>query len=112
MRWFKRLLAQWVTDGWRYDEENDFDDGTVPNSPTRKVRRNRIPTSDHFHEDKFKNPLNITLYNAMGGKIIKFYSYDQQIDKSHETTYIIPSEMDFEKELGKCIAMESLKHTR
>ena len=112
MRWFKRLLAQWVADSWRYDEENDYDGGKVPSSTTRNVRKHRIPTADHFHEDCFKNPMNITLYNALGGKIIKFYSYDHKVDRSHETTYVIPSDLDFEKELGKCIAMESLKHTR
>ena len=118
MKWLKRKLARWVDEGWRAEEDEIDDNAKVPSAPHhvrnglgRGTRVNKLP-SEQYNEECFKNPLNITLYNAMGGKIIKFYSYDHQVDKSHETTYIIPSEMDFEVELGKCIAMESLKHTR
>lgn len=116
MKWLKRVIARWVDEAWALEETELAESGTtkVPSQRLRSGRgqTNKISSADHFHEDCFKNPLSITLYNALGGKIVKFYSYDHQNDKSHETTYIIPSEMDFEKELGKCIAMESLKHTR
>lgn len=98
----KQIVARWANEG---NEMNSINGLGMANK--------RKQTSCEVKADsgiEFKNPMNITLYNAVGGRIVKFYFYDWQTEQSRETTYIIPSDLDFEKELGKCISMEALKH--
>ena len=58
----------------------------------------------------FGRPLNISVYNAHGGKIVTFRSYNRQQDRSDEATYIIHPDEKFAESLGKLIAMEEIKH--
>ena len=58
----------------------------------------------------FGRPLNISVYNAHGGKIVTFRSYNRQQDRSDEATYIIHPDEEFSESLGKLIAMEEIKH--
>jgi len=60
----------------------------------------------------FGRPLNITVYNAHGGKIVTFRSYDRSNDRSNEATYIIHPDEEFSESLGKLIAIEEIKHVR
>jgi len=53
--------------------------------------------------------LNITVRNAMGGKIISFRHYDNKTDRNTYKLYVIPDDHDFEKELGKLITLESMR---
>lgn len=53
--------------------------------------------------------LNITVLQAIGGKIVTFRHYDSQKDRSYWKTYIVPEDMDFERELGKMITLESMR---
>jgi len=59
---------------------------------------------------EFGRPLNITVYNANGGKIVTFRSYDRQKDRSNEATYIIHPDEMFSESLAKLIAVEELKY--
>ena len=59
---------------------------------------------------EFGRPLNITVYNAHGGKIVTFRSYDRQKDRSNESTYIIHPDEMFSESLAKLIAVEELKY--
>jgi len=61
-------------------------------------------------DGNFGRPLNITVYNAHGGKIVTFRSYDRHKDRSNEATYIIHPDEEFSESLGKLIAMEEIKH--
>ncbi len=63
-----------------------------------------------YRFDEFPNPLNITIYNAVGGRIVKFWTYDRQTDENSETVYIINNDENFEESLSKFIALETLKH--
>ena len=58
----------------------------------------------------YGRPLNIRVYNAHGGKIITFQSYNKDTDNSQESTYIIHPDEVFAESLGKLIAMEEIKH--
>lgn len=53
--------------------------------------------------------LNITVRSALGGKIVSFRHYDHKNDRSYTKLYVIPDDMDFEKELGKMITLESMR---
>jgi hypothetical protein len=46
---------------------------------------------------------------AIGGKIITFRHYDNKTDRHNYKLYIIADDMDFDKELGKMITMESMR---
>ena len=47
--------------------------------------------------------------SAIGGKIITFRHYDRRKDDTNYRHYVIPDELDFERELGKMITMESIR---
>jgi len=46
---------------------------------------------------------------AIGGKIITFRHYDHKTDRHSNKLYIVPDELDFERELGKMITLESMR---
>jgi len=53
--------------------------------------------------------LNITVRKAIGGRIVTFRHYDHKTDRHNHKLYIIPDELDFERELGKMITLESMR---
>jgi hypothetical protein len=53
--------------------------------------------------------LSITVRKAIGGKIVTFRHYDSKTDRHTHRLYVIPEEMDFERELGKIITLESMR---
>lgn len=113
MMFLKRILARWVNEGAE-------DHCKYPGPPTavrtgrgnvRSSGRKTNPFEDEWGgTDEFKNPMNITLYNANGGRIIKFSRWDQHADETVETTYIVSSDENFEEALGKFIALEAMKY--
>jgi hypothetical protein len=105
MLFLKKILARWVSDAYEADLRQD----QYANEKMYKIPNEG--TGIRGVGADFKNPLNITLYNALGGRIIKFHSYSNTNDARNETTYIVPDKDDFEKALGKFIAIEALKHT-
>ena len=92
---------------WRYiirklrdvDGENDVEARTV------KMARGLVSTADVDSDEG----LNITVRAAIGGRIVSFRHYDRQKDRNYWKTYIIPEELDFERELGKMITLESMR---
>ena len=54
--------------------------------------------------------LNITVLPAIGGKVITFRHYDRRTDDSQLRHYVIHDELDFERELGKMITLESIRN--
>jgi hypothetical protein len=109
----KRLLARWVHEGQINYDEDGYNESKypTPQTPPRLRGRGSGKSGNNIgSSEDFKNPLNITLYNAVGGRIIKFHSYDYDTDKSYETTYVVDSQENFEEALGKFITMEALKH--
>jgi len=107
MIFFKKLLARWAAEGTQAYEYNGEPLYTSATSAANAKR----PYNGESRGEEFKNPMNITLYNAMGGRIIKFHSYNRKLEQSQETTYIVPSDEDFESALGQFITIEAMKHT-
>lgn len=99
MNWFKRMVAKWVKEDW---ENSD----AVPLT-SNKVRRGGLVTASDSIDGHAG--LNITVMNAIGGKIVTFRHYDRRKDDNQYRHYVISDELDFERELGKMITMESIR---
>jgi len=46
---------------------------------------------------------------AIGGRIVTFRHYDAKTDRHNHRLYVVPEELDFERELGKMITLESMR---
>jgi hypothetical protein len=99
MKWFKRWLARMVSDGL-----NDSECVPTPMTSSRGLSK-LISRGDDDHLEG----LNITVRSAMGGRIVSFRHYDQKIDRHNTRLYVVPEDMDFERELGKMITIESMR---
>ena len=94
MKWFKRMVARWV---------READDLPSPLNKSRRTIGIDSTTIDGHAG------LNITVMSAVGGKIVTFRHYDRRTDDNKYRHYVIPDDLDFERELGKMITMESLR---
>ena len=100
MKWLKRLIAQWGAEGRELWDE----DVTVPMTKSNRSRLT-IRSNDIDSEEG----LNITVRKAIGGKIVTFRHYDHKTDRTNHKLYVVPDELDFDKELGKMITLESMR---
>jgi len=95
------FIMKW---GWDYNRNLRDSDGDV--SIGRVTKANRLRTSEDIESEQ---GLNITVRNALGGKIITFRHYDNKTDRHNIKLYVIPDDMDFDTELCKMITMESMR---
>jgi hypothetical protein len=104
MKWLKRMIYRWNAEG---RELYDSDDGAVPmtKSRNRVLRAGTIGGSDIDSDDG----LNITVRKAVGGKIVSFRHYDHKQDRTNYKLYVVSDDLDFDKELGKMITLESMR---
>jgi hypothetical protein len=102
MNWFKRMVARWVKEDW----ENASGMTSMEANSLIKSRRNVSIDSSTIDGHA---GLNITVMSAVGGKIVTFRHYDRRTDDNKYRHYVIPDDLDFERELGKMITMESLR---
>jgi hypothetical protein len=93
MKWLKRKLRDWVRDA---NEEADLNINLVASRDVEAV-------SDA------ESVLNFRVFNAIGGRVVEFRTYDRQKDRTHTQTYIITNEQDFGERIAKIATMESLK---
>lgn len=94
---------------WRYIWRKMRDIGNEPEPYDRNM--GAIPVSKVARGSDIDGDegLNITVRNAMGGKIVSFRHYDHKTDRNTHRLYVIHDELDFEKELGKLITLESMR---
>jgi len=97
MNWLKRWLARAVVEG---HEDSDRQD-CVYATAVSKLSAGRDVDSD--------DGLNITVRKAIGGRIVTFRHYDVKTDRHNHRLYVIPEELDFERELCKMITLESMR---
>ena len=99
MKWVKRLIYRWYQDGRdMYDEEPATLSKSLRNRVT--IRGNDIDSDEG---------LNITVRKAIGGKIVTFRHYDHKTDRTSHKLYVVPDDLNFDKELGKMITLESMR---
>ena len=96
MKWLKRLIWQWNQEGREIVEYND----SKPIRSKLTIRGNDVDSDEG---------LNITVRKAIGGKIVTFRHYDIKLDRSSYKLYVVSDDVDFDKELGKMITMESMR---
>jgi hypothetical protein len=96
MKWLKRLIWQWNQEGRELVEYND----SKPIRSKLTIRGSDVDSDDG---------LNITVRKAIGGKIVSFRHYDHKTDRANYQLYVISDDVDFDKELGKLITLESMR---
>jgi hypothetical protein len=104
MKWFKRMITRWA------HQDQDYTDEKYANI---RLSGNAVSTPGPFRSvgadiDSHAG-LNITVIPAIGGKIITFRHYDRRKDDNQYRHYVIPDDLDFERELGKMITLESIR---
>ena len=92
---------------WGWDFNRDLRDGNMPADTVRGSKVSRLLRSSEDVDSE--QGLNITVRNALGGKIITFRLYDHKNDRHSYKLYVIPDDMDFDTELCKMITMESMR---
>jgi len=99
MKWLGRWIEQRCRNAL---VEIQLEDSKMRNSIGIKQTR----VSDDVDSD---DGLNITIRNAVGGKIVSFRHFNHRTDRISNTLYVIPEELEFERELGKVITLESMR---
>ena len=109
MKWFDRWFHRRWMESWR--RRDDLQEDTA-DLPTAK-RGARLGRSHVIEEDPHdvNDGLRIAVKRVVGGSIVTFRVYDRHRDRSDQRTYIITDEQDFERELGKCITLESMRQS-
>lgn len=104
MKWFDKWLYRKVRYMW--ENKHEYDEPQVNNKiHALKGAIGMLAVADVDSDEG----LNITVRNAVGGKIVTFRRYDHKLDRNNHKLYVIPDDHDFEKELGKLITLESLR---
>jgi len=106
MKWFDKWFINKARWAWQY--RDDAEEADVYPTPKVGSRRNNL-ASVAVDDVESDTGLNITVRKAIGGKIITFRHYDHKTDRSSNKLYIVPDELDFERELGKMITLESMR---
>ena len=103
IRWIWSRFMKW---GWDFNHNLRDDDGPQVATSRGLAKARLIRGSDDIDSEQ---GLNITVRNAMGGKIVTFRQYDHKTDRHTHRLYVIHDELDFERELGKMITLESMR---
>ena len=103
IRWIWSRFMKW---GWDFNHNLRDDDGPQLATSRGLAKARLIRGSDDIDSEQ---GLNITVRNAMGGKIVTFRQYDHKTDRHSHRLYVVPDELDFERELGKMITLESMR---
>ena len=93
---FKRMIGRWAYEYRDTSEELKVVAGY----------RHQLASSSDVESD---DGLNITVRQAIGGRVVTFRHYDRKTDRNNNRIYIIPEDQDFERELGKMITLETLR---
>lgn len=101
MKWLKRLIWRWGSEGRELLEDE-------PSALVSSPKRTRL-ISRGSNDIDADDGLNITVRKAIGGKIITFRHYDNKTDRTNYKLYVVPDDLDFDKELGKMITLESMR---
>lgn len=103
MKWFVRWLVNAAQKIESEDREAKIYGGNAISAGTAKLSRASDVDVDA------ESGLNITVRKAIGGRIVTFRHYDHKSDRNNYKLYVIPDELDFERELGKMITLESMR---
>ena len=94
---------------WRYVWRKMRDIGNEPEECVPTTKAARMVGASSRDVDSDNEGLNITVRSAVGGRIVSFRHHDVKTDRYTWKTYVIPEDLDFERELGKMITLESMR---
>lgn len=94
---------------WRYLWNKMREIGNEPEECVPTTKPARLVGASSRDMDSNDEGLNITVRSAVGGRIVSFRHHDAKTDRYNWKTYVIPEDMDFERELGKMITLESMR---
>jgi hypothetical protein len=97
MNWFKKMVIRWVREDWESETQKSC------------VGENLVSSREVEAVCDSDSVLNFRVFNAVGGRVVEFRTYDRQKDRSYTQTYIITNEQDFGDRIAKIATMESLK---
>jgi hypothetical protein len=97
MKWFKKILWRWASEGQEIEECN------------AKISRPTLIAQDECDSPNGDPILNFKIYSAVGGKVVEFRQYDRHKDRNFHQTYIITNDQDFGERISKIATMEILK---
>ena len=92
-----KKLVNWVLSD---DAEKAYHDSPVSSSGNYGGKVSRIGES--------ASGLNLTIYSAIGGKVVQFNTYDPTRDRMTGGLYIITDQEDLGEEIGQIITREQL----
>ena len=104
MKWFDRWFHRRWLESWRNRDELEE---VLAESSTKRPRRIALDSDDDPHD--VNDGLRIAVKKVIGGHLVTFRVYDRKTDRSDQRTYIITDDQEFERELGKCITLESMR---
>ncbi len=97
-KWFKKKFREWSKEAW-YSEQG----------AEKIVGMTAQIDSVHGGSLDSEPTLQFTVYNAIGGKVVEFRTYDKNRDRRHHQVYIISKDEDFGEKIGKIATLETLK---
>ena len=103
MNWLKLKLRDWV------NSAQDVPGNLVNRGEKIALNSTRVAIRSNSDTIDGHTGLNITVMPAIGGKVITFRHYDRRKDDNQYRHYVIPDDLDFERELGKMITLESMR---
>ena len=104
MKWFDRWFHRRWLNSWRNRDELEE---LLASPSTKRGRSIALESDDDPHD--VNDGLRIAVKKVIGGHIVTFRVYDRKTDRSDQRTYIITDDQEFERELGKCITLESMR---
>jgi hypothetical protein len=101
MKWFDRWFYKQARKAW--ENKDRYEEVVRDRSVAQLVSATESDNID-WHQG-----LNISVKRVNGGFIVNFRKYDRVKDYHHNNIHIITDEVDFNKELGKLITLESMR---
>ena len=91
MKWLKRKLRRWI--------EEDRGEGGVYPSAVKSID-NDIDSSEGY---------TLKVYPARGGRVIQYYKYDRQKDRSNTSLYVISDAEDLGDAVKNIVVEQALQ---
>ena len=105
MKWFKRMVINWVREDWEHARPAPEDCYPSP----KLSRANSISTISGRANVDSEPTLQFKVYSAVGGKVVEFNRYDPKSDRTDRQIYIIGKDEDFGEKIAKISMLESLR---
>jgi len=99
MKWFKRMVCNWVREDWNQTSRDQV---------AEKQAINSISTG-HGRTVGADPTLQFKIYEAVGGKVVEFSRYDRRTDRHDHCIYVIGKGEDFGEKIAKIATLETLK---